>query len=341
MSDHRYQLDPRKPHRKYRCPNCGLRSLTPYIDMENGTMLAEDVGRCDHEVKCCYHKTPGEYFEEQGKSHSGWQYKPKSNPNWQREMRHLENTTSFIDRNIMERSIGHYDANPLFRWFSAIVGNEEAERLFRMYNVGTSRKWGGSAVFWQVDSDGNIRTGKVMGYDEHTGKRIKEPINLVSWAHTELGLSGFNLRQCLFGEHLLMCNPTREVAIVESEKTAIIAKSFIPDFVWLATGGKNGCFNRQAMEVLRDRDVIFIPDLKCEDDWRQRADRELSGIAKSYAVSDAISSRATEQQRSQGLDIADFMLMEPTPQMIFQSMIARNPYIKELMEKLDCALVDE
>lgn len=341
MSDHRYQLDPRKPHRKYRCPNCGLKSLTPYIDMENGAMLAEDVGRCDHEVKCRYHKTPGEYFEEQGKLHSGWQYKPKANLRWQREMRSFENTPSFIDHCIMEKSLGHYDHNPLFRWFAKIVGSDKAERLFRLYHVGTARKWGGAAIFWQLDVNGNVRTGKVMGYEDSTGKRIKEPVNLVSWAHTELGLSGFNLRQCLFGEHLLMCNPNQKVAIVESEKTALIAKSFIPDFVWLATGGKNGCFNRQAMSVLKGRDVILIPDLQCEEDWQQRADRVLSGIAQSYSISDVISARATEEQRQQGLDIADFLLMEPTPQMVLQSMIERYPYIKTFMKELDCTLVEE
>ena len=341
MNDYRYRLDPRKPHRKYRCPNCGQRSLTPYIDMEQGTILAEDVGRCDHEVKCCYHKTPSDYFEERRKLQPDWKYKSTKTPNWQREKEPIVVTTSYINCSIMVQTLDHYERNPLFRWFATVVGKEKAEGLFRLYNIGTSKKWGGATVFWQVDANGGIRGGKVMGYDDRTGKRIKEPNNLVSWVHRELGLNGFNLRQCLFGEHLLKCNPNQKVAIVESEKTALVAKAFIPDLLWLATGGKNGCFNRQAMEVLRDRDVILIPDLQCEEDWRQRADRMLCGIARSYAISDVISARATDEQRSQGLDIADFLLMEPTPQMLLQSMISRNPYIKKFMEELDCTLVEE
>ena len=61
------------------------------------------------------------------------------------------------------------------------------------------------------------------------------------------------MRQCLFGEHLLAyaSSMARTVAIVESEKTALIAALFIPDLVWLATGGMHGCFNSEAMQVLR------------------------------------------------------------------------------------------
>lgn len=43
--------------------------------------------------------------------------------------------------------------------------------------------------------------------------------------------------------------------LVESEKTAVIMSYFIPDYIWLATGGKNGCFNSEAMQVLKNRGV--------------------------------------------------------------------------------------
>ena len=36
----------------------------------------------------------------------------------------------------------------------------------------------------------------------------------------------------------------------EDKKTAIIMSHFIPDYIWLATGGKNGCFNSEAMQAL-------------------------------------------------------------------------------------------
>lgn len=48
----------------------------------------------------------------------------------------------------------------------------------------------------------------------------------------------WELPQCLFGEHLLKKYPNKTVALVESEKTAIICSALMPDYIWLATGGK-------------------------------------------------------------------------------------------------------
>lgn len=107
------------------------------------------------------------------------------------------------------------------------LGYESALRLMKTYHVGTARKWENATVFWQTDISGKIRTGKIMQYNAKTGKRIKEPYAHVSWVHTELDIPEFHLQQCYFGEHLLY-NSRKPVAIVESEKTAIIASFYIP-----------------------------------------------------------------------------------------------------------------
>ena len=107
----------------------------------------------------------------------------------------------------------------------------------------------GSVVFWQIDRNSNVRAGKIMGYDAVTGHRIKEPFNQVSWVHSVRKVQDFRMKQCLFGEHLLSDNSAvmsaKPVAIVESEKTALVAAHFIPDFIWLATGGIHGCFKQR------------------------------------------------------------------------------------------------
>ena len=48
---------------------------------------------------------------------------------------------------------------------------------------------------------------------------------------------------------------------------------------------------------------------------------------------------ATDRQREAGLEIADFLLMEDTPQMILQKMIQRNPDLQTLIDTLDLELV--
>ena len=234
-----------------------------------------------------------------------------------------------------------FDINPLYRYLATVAGKEETDRLFNLYKVGTSKMWNGAVVFWQIDRDGNVRAGKIMGYDATTGHRIKEPFNQVSWVHSIRKIPDFHMRQCLFGEHLLasVSSSARTVAIVENEKTALVAALFIPDFVWLATGGMHGCFNSEAMQVLKEREVILFPDLKATDEWRQRLSM-LETICRRVTCSDLLEKMATDEQRSQGLDIADFLLMEDTPQMILARMIQRNPMLQSFIDTFGLELVD-
>ena len=149
------------------------------------------------------------------------------------------------------------------------------------------------------------------------------------------------MKQCLFGEHLLAdtSSSARTIGIVESEKTALVAALFIPDLVWLATGGMHGSFNSEAMQVLSEREVVLFPDLKATDEWQRKAGM-LQSICKSATCSDMLEEMATDGQREAGLDIADFLLMEDTPQMILQKMIQRNPVLQLLIDELDLALVE-
>lgn len=240
----------------------------------------------------------------------------------------------------MERSMARYEINPLYIYIKGIFGEEKAKLLFSTYKVGTSAKWGGSTVYWQIDLANRIRTGKIMSYDSHTGKRVKEPHGYVSWVYSELKLAEFNLKQCLFGEHLLSIRPQASIIIVESEKTALIGSHFLPDYVWLATGGKNGCFNNDAMQVLENRNVILLPDLGATDSWKEKA-IHLKSICKSVSVSNLLEEQATDEQRNSGLDIADFLLIEDTPQAILQKMIAINPYFQKLIDTFNLTLVEQ
>ena len=80
----------------------------------------------------------------------------------------------------------------------------------------------------------------------------------------------------------------------------------MPDVVRVATGGKNIGLNSQTVDVLRGRDV----STKLED-------------------------MATDEQRRQGLDIADFLLATPTRRQILNWMIERNPNLRQLIDELD------
>lgn len=159
--------------------------------------------------------------------------------------------TSYIDENIMRSSQKCYEANNLFLFLSSQFGETATLSLMEKYHVGTSKHWTGATVFWQVDNQGKVRTGKVMLYNPETGKRVKEPYNHISWVHSLIPHKDFNLCQCFFGEHLINAVKTKPIALVESEKTALIASYYLPQFVWIASGGKNGCFNTKSLSVLK------------------------------------------------------------------------------------------
>ena len=79
--------------------------------------------------------------------------------------------------------------------------------------------------------------------------------------------------QCFFGEHLLAEFPDLPVGIVESEKSAIIASFYLPGYVWLACGGKDGMFGKANLDIFKDRKVVLFPDLGMKENWEGKAER--------------------------------------------------------------------
>ena len=259
-------------------------------------------------------------FEDKGYCHScGETFLPElpDREDWVKPAPRLKPTpkpTSFIEEGLLKRTLSKYTDNHLAVYLKSLFGEEVASNLLEKYSVGTSKKWDGATIFWQKDIDGKIRTGKIMLYSPTTGKRIKEPRSYFGYAHTELKLSEFNLKQCLFGEHLLK-DDTRPVAIAESEKTAIIASHYLPQFIWLACGGSAGLTDEKC-KVLDGRDVMLTPDLSkpeakvnCYDLWCRRAEELNRLIPDSYfQVSQLLENDSTEEEKREGLDLADYLI---------------------------------
>ena len=232
MSTHRFILEPYKGvSTRHTCPNCHRkRCFSKYIDTEKRIQFPDYVGRCDHEQKCDYHFTPRDYFERNPS-----EKKKLSEDNFRSytPIKEVEpKATSYIDLDIVNQSLQRYPDNKLFQFLSAQFGEAETLKLMAKYKVGTSKHWDGATVFWQIDYQNRVRTGKIMLYNPTTGKRIKEPYNHVTWVHSVLHKEDYNLKQCFFGEHLLPEDKSRPVALVESEKTAIIASYYLPQFLW-------------------------------------------------------------------------------------------------------------
>lgn len=311
--DYRYRLDNSRPRIKVTCPACGrARKLVRYVDTQTGQFLANYVGKCDRIFKCGYHYTPSDYFRDRPWliETSSWQ-QPTSR--LQQTPKRVESTrpTSFIDPCLMDETVKHCQSSTLFQFLSSLWGDEETLRLFRLYNVGATHKMNYATVFWQTDINGRVRTGKVMIYG-NDGHRIKaNGVASITWMHRMKAVAdsqhNFNLVQCFFGEHLLMAYPDTKVMIVESEKSAIIAAHYYPQFLWLASGGCCGCLNQSASQILKGREVWLVPDLDAEERWRDKL-AMLRAITPTVGIVTSISDMATLEQRAAKLDIADFLL---------------------------------
>ena len=193
--------------------------------------------------------------------------------------------------------------NAFLRFLNGKLGKDVTKRLADFYLIGTAHKFGGSPVFWQIDHNHKVRSGKIIGYNSKTGKRL-DCMNWVHAAYKGIDQKAFNLCQCLFGAHLIP-DSSGPFAIVESEKTAIIASYYLPGFTWLATGGKSN-LKADKLSPLKNHPVILFPDLNAADEWEKQIE-PLKGQFR-IAVSRLLEEIATEDEKQQGLDLADYLL---------------------------------
>lgn len=309
--NYKYILEPYNGMKsRYTCPYCNSNKKTfvRYIDNETGQHLADHVGRCEKLDSCGVHYTPKQYFSDNNISFD----KILTNVNIQKVIKEpQQKEISFIPVEIFKKSLQPdkdiseiSDTNSFIKYLIGLFGVEVTHKIIKKYQIGTSKHWSGATVFWQMDINNRIRAGKIMLYNAITGKRIKEPFNYITWVHKALKIDNFNLQQCFFGEHLLN-NSLQPVAIVESEKTAIIASVYLPQFVWIAAGNKEG-LNKDKCEALKGRTVVLFPDLKAFEKWNEKA-KEFSNIAQ-FTVSDLLETKASEADRQKGFDLADYLI---------------------------------
>ena len=117
------------------------------------------------------------------------------------------------------------------------------------------------------------------------------------------------MQQCFFGEHLLTIFPTATVAIVESEKSAMIASLIMPELICLATGGIQG-LSIEKCQVLKNRNVILFPDLGAFEKWSLKA-QEISKYSHCVvSVSTILQYTSTSEEKLEGLDIADYLIAQ-------------------------------
>lgn len=284
---YRYHLD--KSSHKAVCPSCHRRRFVLYLDGDNKPLDAA-VGRCDRQDNCGYHMSPSMFFRKNRETEGGGV--THSAGGFSNNSLSVPPRPDYIDDSIVRSTLRHYDRNCLVGWlwsrFSHLMSREAFDEVLQDYRVGTSSLWGGATVWWQIDSQGRARTGKVMAYDPSTGKRVKEPHSLMTWVHTLLKdrYPGFRMRQAYFGQHRIAMLPDATVWMAESEKAALIialvlrAGGEYEHFVPVACGGCSGLdisyeaqndpYNR--IRSLYGRRVTLLPDQGQYANWAAKTE---------------------------------------------------------------------
>jgi hypothetical protein len=259
-----------------------------YIENTNGSYLDDEFGRCDRETNCAFHNTPKNI-----KVGIIVCYKPKLKP-------------SFHSYEILENSFLGDEKNNFIEFLKTLFTENEVKAVVSKYVIATSNYWKGATIFWQIDHDTNIHAGKILQYIPETGKRAKtqDGKGLINWVHSVHKTREFNLDQCLFGLHLIKETNQKTIALVESEKTAIIMSVFKPQYTWLATGSKQG-FKQSLLEPIKQFKIVAFPDKSEYEDWYQRA-IELNTVGFKISVCDFLEL----SQYEKGSDLADVFIKE-------------------------------
>jgi hypothetical protein len=302
----RYALD-RSSNKKAICPSCGKKEFRRYVDRLTGELLPENVGICERVNNCGHNYTAMDWIKDGGTpKDSHVKYIPPPPPrrtDWRAPKR-------FVDMTDPQGK-----PNKLLSAMAKVFGPEVVKKVVYEYRVGTYPEGSrhpelkGATVYWQIGSDGQPRSGKVIQYDSN-GKRSKEV--RATWMHTILtgkNMEDIGCAQVLFGEHLLSREGT--VCIVEGEKTALICAIIYPEYIWLAAGGMNGLSLSKCL-CLTGRDVIIFPDSGCYSDketdgriikgWNSMG-MDIEPMTNSLYVSDVLEAIGAPE----GDDIADWL----------------------------------
>ena len=313
------------------CPSCGRHHcFVPYVDDQNN-IISEEYGRCNHESSCGYFQYPPS--QPDWRDYPPRYYRPQPKPK--------SRVFSTIPMDLVRKTIRTNPPSDFLTFLRTLFDEDTINRLVQEYNIGVAKS--GDAVFYQIDSQGRCRTGKVMKYDPITGHRIKDTSiqTPITWVHSLLKQQGmlpqeWELTQCLFGEHLLKKYPDKDVCLVEAEKTAIICSGFMPQCIWVAVGGKTQLGDK--VEVLAGRHVTAFPDIDGYDKWKEKIhERPYLNIQ----VSDYLQENATEEDRRAGIDIADILIRWYSTPGNADHPECENPIAKEILRCFSPQYYDE
>jgi hypothetical protein len=298
---------------RHTCPACNSRNCFVRYVAENGEYVSDNVGRCNRESKCGYHYKPKQYFADNPSLKSD-KTKKRGTPNYafavkngsQVEYKRAAATKpDYIAPEHLAPTIGNYERNAFVQFLLNLFPDcrDEIQSVLETYFVGTYEDY---TCFPSIDRLNRICRAKLIRFNRATGKRLKGDYDTSSLPAKLKLKENFNYSQIFFGEHLLRQFPDKPIAIVESEKTAIIASLCLPQFVWLGSNSKSW-LKVERLQRLGTRRIILYPDADGFDQWQKvAAEARIKNL--NVVVSDLLETHATDQEKADGFDLADYLI---------------------------------
>lgn len=347
MTNYPYELE--RGSKKHLCPACGCKTFVRVIEVSTGHYLPDHVGRCDRESNCGYQHTWKQYLTDNPEERNERNGRPKKQQITKQGK--LPKTVSQavclptiepkkadqLEISFLFETLGNYHNNSFIQFITELFpfDPDAVTIAVKEYKIGTFDDW---TSFPVISKQGKFCKAKLMKFDHSTGKRLKDKDGngLIHSLQAKLKYAGrlkndFETdKEVYFGEHLLTKYPDRPVAIVESEKTAVIASlcrgAFPFDFVWLATGSKQWLKPERIRRIGRNRRIVLYPDSDGFDKW-QRIAADPSLRSYHVKVSNLIQDLATESEKAEQVDLADYLIREqrkrndPTRRAAFRDLI--------------------
>ncbi|MDT0554042.1 DUF6965 family protein [Urechidicola vernalis] len=324
MEDFLFSLASNK-FKKLQCPKCHKKDhWQRYYNVETGEVLPEQYGRCDNASKCREWVIP-----------SRGDFKDELIPRVVSKKPRVIPPSVNIPKEVLIDTLKGYDKNTFIQYLATSAPYPfpftVINKIIELYFVGTVGKgymYGGTA-FPFINANGNIRTIQIKQFDNNNST-VK-----TSFLHTKLEyqlknngkpipkwLIDYNKQEskidCYFGEHLLKQYPRNPIILVEAPKSAFYGTLYFglpktdSDFLWLATYSLGG-FTLKKSKVLQGRNVLVYPDLseygKTFELWSEKAKEFEKAIeGTQFIVADLIETLAPKHDRTQGKDIADFLI---------------------------------
>lgn len=259
------------------------------------------------------------------------------------------------------------DPGNFVTWLRSLNWTEDerksVEIWLELYQVGVSDmgQTKGWTIWWQIDERLQVHTGKMMAYkpDGHRDKMCnpyqKDGVTkyyTFNWIHSLLEQSGWwdskkaEMRQCLFGLHMVDAFKDAEICIVESEKSAVIAQCTVTPGkrLFLACGGLENLNTRMLQPLIeRQRWIILYPDIDGYEKWEKKMhDIDYPRITISQKVRELW--RPCDGRKA---DIADILVRliqgteQPSDAVEQQCGFPLSEAAKELINKLDLRIIPQ